>query len=170
MELIPSLFTQDEKDLLLDLQENLNSVFHNRFYSLFNIYKTDIPSEYWNTTIIDKLKDKVPGYNLDWMYFLKYVEGSFANKHYDVGIKKTIITLLDDNKLVGGETLFFTKQTTTFKRAPKFPTVPDFSQEIEIPSVASLQVGDAVMYDNKQKHAVCKVHSGERTVLVSWFK
>lgn len=87
-------------------------------------------------------------------YFLEYTPGSFTHIHRDYLGGISIVTLIENNNLVGGQNIFYVKKE-------EHPEV--------CPVVLNLSVGDSVIYKTELLHGVSEVFSGSRLVLVSWF-
>ena len=112
-------------------------------------------------------------------YFLKYEEGSFTRMHTDNDSKLTIVTLVEtSDDLVGGDALVQVEykspvggRNSTFKCARSGPEKdrPPYGQNI-IMDVIPVADGESLIYGSDLDHAVSRVRSGQRTVLITWFR
>ena len=108
-------------------------------------------------------------------YFLDYTENGFTKFHTDdderVGL--TMVTILDQQDLSGGETLLMReyelKERPAHKYAKRSEKQGPYGQRI-IPEVVPMEVGDTIIYNRNLMHGVGKVREGIRTVLVTWYR
>lgn len=135
------------------------SRFHRRLLNVFNVHKLDwyYMGEKQNInqpiSILDPINN-VTKLTLLETYFLEYTPGSFTHIHRDYLGGISIVTLIENNNLVGGQNIFYVKKE-------EHPEV--------CPVVLNLSVGDSVIYKTELLHGVSEVFSGSRLVLVSWF-
>lgn len=150
-------------------------------YNLFNLKRHDC-----KTSEISEPYSKLAEYangrgmrNGFGTYFLKYEEGSFARMHKDNESKLTIVTLIETSEdLVGGDAVVLDEykspvggRNSTHKcnRSGPEKERPPYGQNI-ITDVIPVQDGESLIYGNDLDHAVSRVHSGQRTVLITWFR
>jgi hypothetical protein len=108
-------------------------------------------------------------------YFLKYIPGSFCRMHSDHGSDLTMVTLIDDENLVGGHSIV--REIYGRKERPADQECKRSSEDWENPpynkpiifDVLPFEVGDSLIYGPSLNHAVSKVYEGSRTVLICWF-
>lgn len=106
-----------------------------------------------STKIVKKINDVIKKENLEH-YFVEYATGSWTNIHYDYEGGASVVTLLEANGLVGGETILVEHGE---KKEDLIPTVPKFS------------VGQSLICSSQTLHGVSRIFSGTRLVLVSWY-
>jgi len=150
-------------------------------YQLYNVFKCQIGYTKGNEQpICDKIKNHL---DIDFdctalTYFLNYVPGSFTRPHYDVDSEYSAITILEQNNLVGGYSIFYDNylypeggrsSSLVCERGDHEKQNPPYNKPI-IPVVVSPNVGDSLIYNKMARHGVSKVESGNRLVLVSWFR
>jgi hypothetical protein len=93
----------------------------------------------------------------------------------DNGTYRTVVTLLDSQDLVGGDTIYCKK----YKRRPRKNNhiakrhrseldKPPYGKGI-IQSVARIKDGQSVVYGKDVRHGVTEVEQGQRIVFVTWF-
>ena len=112
-------------------------------------------------------------------YFLRYEKGSFTRIHKDNNSKLTIVTLIEtSDDLVGGDAIVLDEykspvggRPAAYKCSRSGPEKdrPPYGQDI-IMDVIPAKDGESLIYGNDLDHAVSRVHSGQRTVLITWFK
>jgi len=112
-------------------------------------------------------------------YFLKYEEGSFTRMHKDNESRLTIVTMVDQSDdLVGGDAIVREEyrspeggrdSTQKCVRADYEKDRPPYGQEI-IMDVVPVEDGESLIYGNDLDHAVGRVRSGQRIVLITWFR
>lgn len=166
------IFSNVEKENLKLLWEKQEAKFAHQDYNLFNVEKRHVRSETY-TKEIHRL-NATAGLKSLGHYFVKYTEGSFTRLHSDNAdaVGKTIVTLVDTHQLVGGETLMFDvypRQPRPSDRYAKRTSEDNSYDKDIIPVVVPLEDGDSVIYNHEVRHGVCKIHSGYRIVLVSWY-
>jgi len=95
--------------------------------------------------------------------------------HRDNNTDLTIVTLLDDQDLVGGHSIV--QETYKQKARPANQRCnrsdgeeesPPYERDI-IMDVLPMERGDSLVYGPEQMHGVSKVYEGSRLVLISWF-
>lgn len=172
------------KDIILsekDLQEAKELAKSFEFYDIFQMYnlfhlqRADISEEernlgFYKTLLKYSRKEECTG-----LYFLRYIEGSFTRFHHDQTASMTIVTLLDDKDLVGGQSIVKSR----YKERPRPSKVccvrhkheqenPPYGMEIA-PDVIPIETGESLVYGPDLSHGVAKVYGGERLVLIAWF-
>ena len=151
-------------------------------YNLFNLLRHDVPSEVLSrSTFYSKLQEyaeKMGGHKEGvGAYFLKYIPDSFTRMHQDHESRLTIVTMIDSEDLVGGDAIVRTRYRAPEKGRPahmkcsrgKEENNPPYGHDI-IMEVLPVEKGESLIYGNDLMHAVSKVHSGQRTVLITWFR
>tara|TARA_B110000208_G_scaffold46442_1_gene61624 strand:- start:2130 stop:2681 length:552 start_codon:yes stop_codon:yes gene_type:complete len=141
-------------------------------YNLFDVDKRLIDD--YSHPILRKIDKYV---NLKPMshYFVKYGEEGFTSLHTDDDgvVKLTVVTLIEDTDLVGGETLVIDRYMKSSRPSNKYAKRGKMVNapigQSKIPVIAKMEVGESVIYDNKVTHGVCQVEKGSRLVLVSWY-
>jgi len=109
-------------------------------------------------------------------YFLRYIPGSFTRLHEDNSTETTIVTLLDDKDLVGGNAVVREAYNPrgsrpaeqTCHRTNQENEHPPYGQQIVL-DVLPMERGDSLVYGRELTHGVSKVYEGERLVLITWF-
>lgn len=155
----------------------------NQFYNIHYMERVDVISMKTNyqpyaNLIMDAMggRDK---YQLTTYYFLRYLPGSYTTPHRDDGDASTgftSVTLIDEVNLKGGESLLYERiEKPDFKKYFddnfKGPKQWEWDDPFRIPVVVQdYKVGDTLIYNQNMKHGVAKVLSGERLVLIAWFK
>ena len=172
-EVIQPLDSSDIDRLIRIFHQQPESLWH-QDYNLFDVDKRPIPSIHWGESWSRKLQEAA-GVEISSHYFVLYKPDSFTRIHKDdvANVGCTIITMLEQNDLVGGDTLIFDEykikargRDTQVKRTEK---KRPYMQPI-IPVVPRVEDGQSIKYDRMVKHGVTRVESGTRLVLVSWFK
>lgn len=144
-----------------------------QYYNLFDCHRHEIVD---NPAFIEPLKKYSSRGTLTGAYFLKYVPGSFCRMHQDHESELTIVTLLESQDLVGGDALVRTTYEQRDRPADKFCArggpeneSPPYGQDI-IMEVVPVADGESLIYGNDLMHGVSKVETGQRTVLITWFR
>ena len=100
-----------------------------------------------------------------------YEEGAFTKMHTDnddeIGL--TIVTLLDEVDLVGGETIVHLPYQKKQKRDDQYIKGDMMDGQRAVPKIVQVEKGQSMVYDRSLLHGVCQVEKGKRLVLVSWF-
>jgi len=150
-------------------------------YQLYNVFKCKIAyPEGKEEHISQKIKDHLSIDNdCDALtYFLDYVPGSFTRAHFDNNTECSVITVIEQNNLVGGYSIFQDRYTRPHggrdsslvcQRGDGEKERPPYNKHI-IPVVVSPEVGDSLVYNKMARHGVSRVESGNRLVFVSWFR
>jgi hypothetical protein len=158
-----------------DLYKETPMEFAHQDYSLFNVEKSIVRSNNYDNPAIVALNDymlKNYGFRPQSHYFLKYIPYSWARVHTDNihSVSKTIITLLEEKDLVGGDTLVWDKHYDL--PCPKDAYVKrtgSVHRKSEMPCTPKLKPGQSLVYDSATRHGVTQVEEGHRIVLVSWY-
>ena len=187
---IATLLTPKERKHLLALKETCVSLDAHQDYNLFDCTKTQIHPKHLGmysnkfspiaAEALEKLaaaarerKDIGLGATVA-QYFLDYTEGGFTKFHTDddSSVALTMVTLLDEQDLEGGETVlqqvYEHKARPQHKYAKRDSDDGPYGQRI-VPVVVPVDVGDTMIYDKGLMHGVAKVRKGLRTVLVTWY-
>lgn len=151
-----------------------------KVYQLYNVFKCNIAYPKGREEhISQKLKDRLglDKNNIALTYFLDYVPGSFTRTHFDNNTECSVITVIDQNNLVGGYSIF--QDVYTCPEGGRDSSLicerggesekPPYNKPI-IPVVVSPQVGDSLIYNKMARHGVSRVESGNRLVFVCWFR
>lgn len=145
-----------------------------QMYNLFDVDRADPDSEkeygFIKTLLKYSKRQSLVGF-----YFLRYIPGSFTRMHKDNNTELTIVTMLDQEDLVGGCSIVTNKYLRRDRpanqrcdRADFEKDNPPYNQDI-ILDVLPMEDGDSLVYGADQNHAVSKVYEGSRTVLITWF-
>jgi hypothetical protein len=158
-----------------DLASSLEFYQLFQMYNLFDMERADIKGAWLEHGFARKLLQYSKQTDIIGFYFLRYVPGSFTRMHEDHNTKLTIVTLLEENDLVGGHAIVRDKYKQkprpaeqVCRRADFEDKSPPYGQDI-IMDVLPLCTGDSLVYGPDQSHAVSKVYQGSRLVLVAWF-
>jgi hypothetical protein len=184
---IAKILTSKERKQLLSLKESCVTLDAHQDYNLFDIAKTLIHPKHLGMYTnkysplakqgLDKLhaaaKEREVGDPVA-QYFLDYTKDAFTKFHTDddarVGL--TMVTLLDEQDLSGGETIlqqvYEAKPRPEHKYAKRDGKDGPYGQRI-IPEVVPMEVGETIIYDRNLMHGVGLVREGIRTVLVTWY-
>ena len=176
------VFNEDEIDTLYELYNSLEKKRVKRFYNLFYVNKAELHGGTLNDTqykVWNRLRDRIDkhaGLHNYSHYFLEYNTGSFCRKHVDdeESVGKTGVTLVHaSDDLLGGDSILYLPHY----KDPNFSFDENWYEEGDdkegaeiVPVVAYQNEGDTLWYDHKQNHAVSRVESGTRIVLISWYK
>jgi hypothetical protein len=172
---VEKIFTEQQLEEVKSLYHTCKpwSRFAHQDYNLFDVEKRIVPHEH--VDLLNKVLENYTGLEMYSHYFLKYEEGSFTRCHTDNvdDVSLTVVTLIDEENLIGGEALAFETYEKRSRPANKYAKRKNedapVGQEI-IPVVIPCQVGDSIVYGKELRHGVAQVHSGSRLVLISWFK
>lgn len=154
---IEKILTPTDINNLNELCDYLPGETLEQKYNLNKIHMTYVNGVYYSISAIEKCNHYV-GLELRNVYFLDYFEGSWTNMHVDAhdketSIGKTIVTVLRDDQLIGGESLLGIG-------------MKNGQEQI---FVENPMVGDSLIYDTKQRHGVGVVKGGTRRVMVQWY-
>jgi len=175
---VKRIINEDDIFDLLALYSKLEKHFFHQDYNLFSTERRHVPRKMWNNPAIQKISSEVETDSriITDVYFLRYVPGSFARLHHDVGTERTVVTLLDSADLVGGENIIRVKyhkiprsKKHRVNRTDKEKFNPPYEQSI-IHKIIKLSDGDSVIYGPATCHGVCEVEEGHRVVLVCWYR
>ena len=167
---VENIISNDERAELIHLYNSLPSRVAHQDYNLFNMDKRLFPSNKWNAgpfkQILKRADRKIYSH-----YFLMYEQGSFTKFHTDnddeVGL--TIVTLLDEVNLVGGQTLVQLPFKEQMQKQGSYVKGTQLEGQRVIPKVVQVEKGQSMIYDRSLMHGVAQVVEGKRLVLVSWF-
>lgn len=170
---IEKIFTDEEIAEIVLLFHATQAELAHQDYNLFDVDKRHPPktSQIPVLRTMDRFIDLSPISH----YFVMYQEESFTAIHtdHDGFVKMTAVTLLEEKDLVGGETLVFNRYQKKSRPSSKYAKRGKGRApvgEANIPVIARLKVGETIIYDASVKHGVAQVESGQRLVLVSWYK
>lgn len=158
-----------------DLAASLDFYKVYQMYNLFDLERADIQShESYGFCKTLQEYSKLP--QVIGLYFLRYIPNSFTRMHEDNNTDMTIVTLLEDQDLVGGHAIV--QDTYAQKDRPSNQICNRGRHEIEKPpygkkiitDVLPMKRGESLIYGKDLTHGVSKVYEGSRLVLVSWFK
>lgn len=180
-----NVLSTEEIFFLKELCSRMPTKFFAKDYNLFNIFKTVIPPKLpgddvkMMRQISTKLRDVADAKNVQTHYFLKYVNGSFTNIHFDSPerVNRTAVTLLDtSDDLVGGQVVLlkdieYADIARGEQRPENYfdPTTNKPKVLLRVPLVVDQEVGSTLYYNHFVHHGVTKVEKGHRLVLISWF-
>jgi len=109
-------------------------------------------------------------------YFLNYEKDGFARLHKDHETRLTVVTILDSNDLIGGDTVVNLRYKTRSRpgdyhcvRSERESKRPPYNQSI-VPHVVRTMDGDSILYNQNLVHGVSLVESGNRLVFINWYK
>ena len=173
---VENLLTPNQVSELIELYNSLESNPAHQDYNLFDVDKRHIYSSMRKLTAFDALNDYAGSEFKNYShYFLEYGPEAFTKMHTDATtyVYQTMITVLDDKDLVGGESLVMLPYEKRERPANKYAKRGDedsgpIGQPV-IPKVVQLNKGQTLVYDKDLHHGVCQVESGRRLVLVSWY-
>jgi hypothetical protein len=180
---IADIIGEEDRLELIEMYSKLPSEVYHQDYNLFHCEKRIASIKNSNPYECNALK-KIFEYvsntsdekiRLVSAYFVKYTEGSFVRMHNDNGTYRTVVTLLDSQDLVGGDTIYCKR----YKRRPRKSNhiakrhrfeldKPPYGKGI-IQSVARIKDGQSVVYGKDVRHGVTEVEQGQRIVFVTWF-
>ena len=172
---LEKILTLADIDQLINVYKQMKPELAHQDYNLFDVDKRHITSEYRNIAPLVKLDEYAKLDNFSH-YFLEYGVDGFTRFHTDdddrVGL--TIVTLLEEVDLIGGETLIqlpYEKRERPSNKYAKRQGKDEapLNQRI-IPRLVRSEVGDSMIYDKSLMHGVAQVEQGTRLVLVSWYK
>lgn len=184
---IKQILTLDDCRELLKYRAHCETLEAHQDYNLFDVGKTVIYAdnlrEYTKAqpkalAAFDKLQAEATRRGLGKMwtkYFLYYGEDGFTRHHTDDDAKVglTMVTLIDQKDLEGGETVllkpYLAKARPGHKYAKRDGKDPPYGKRI-VPEVVPMEVCDTIIYDRYLMHGVAKVRKGYRLVLVNWFE
>lgn len=170
---VASILTQEEADKLLQVYRSLPSTLAHQDYNLFDVDKRHVPSSVYNDPNLPFHKiDAFARLKIMGSYFVEYSEDSWTKMHTDddgkVGL--TIVTMINTQHLVGGETLVELPYTKVARPSNKYrkgespaANVPCIIKTVSVADSQSLVYGPRLM------HGVAQVEMGTRLVLVSWY-
>lgn len=176
---VETIITEQERSDLKDFFNVLPANIAQQDHNLFNIEKREVGNikNHVVEKICSYMKDR--GYQTYTNYFVKYNLNSFTRLHKDdptgQNVKAAVVTLVDTENLVGGDTLVLDKYEKSLEydaRPVKLDIIDKcvpYNQNI-VPVVVKMDVGQSVIYDSRVEHGVTRVQQGHRIVLVSWFK
>jgi len=172
------IFDNNELDTLKSVYSSLPSVTFFQYHNLFNVEYSVADRYIHPLNSLNEYVKQISNDNLEIhsSYFLKYTPGSFARLHPDHQSKLTVVTLLESNDLVGGDTIL----SLPYKRRPrpadqqcrrsgKENKQPPYGQNI-VQRVVTVEDGQSLVYGNKLIHGVTEVEQGSRVVFVNWYR
>lgn len=153
---VEEFLTPHQIRLMQDYIAGLRFIHYPKFYNLNNIYKADDRGPEWFLDIFRREFNR----EIHSSYFLRYVEGSWTRAHRDPTheMDTTVVTMLDSDNLVGGESLVFERNNHLEEVYDKPVVIQNFDE------------GVSLIYSTEVKHSVAKVHSGHRAVHVVWLR
>jgi len=167
---VENIISNDERAELIQLYNSLPSRVAHQDYNLFNMDKRLIPSNNCNAGPFERIKERADK-RVYSHYFLMYEQHSFTKFHTDnddeIGL--TIVTLLDEVDLVGGETLVQLPFKEQMQKQGSYVKGTQSEGQRVIPKVVQVEKGQSMIYDRSLMHGVAQVVEGKRLVLVSWF-
>jgi len=168
---VENIISEHDRVELIQLYNSIPSTKAAQDYNLFTVDKRRLSNEQCSYDSLKKL-DAWANRPIYSHYFVMYEEGSFTRMHTDNDdeIDLTIVTLLDSQDLVGGETIvqlpFHYKGRS--KEQYRKGDVPAENKRV-IPKVVNVDKGQSMVYNRSLLHGVAQVEKGKRLVLVSWY-
>jgi len=174
---VENILTPNQISELVSLYNSLPSNPAHQDYNLFDVDKRQPRSEDREGVNAFSALDHFAGKELKSYshYFLEYGSDAFTKFHTDAHtyVYQTMITVLDDRELVGGESLVMLPYEKRQRPANKYAKRGEGNEaplgETIIPKVVGLNKGQTLIYDKDLMHGVAQVESGTRLVLVSWY-
>ena len=174
---VANILTPNQLSELVSLYNSMPSNPAHQDYNLFDVDKRHPSSKQQEgISAFDRLNgfagDEFKNYS---HYFLEYGPESFTRMHTDAHtyVYQTMITVLDDKELVGGESLVHLPYEKRARPSNKYAKRGEGNEaplgEVIIPKVVKLNRGQTLIYDKDLLHGVAQVESGRRLVLVSWY-
>lgn len=170
---VEQILTSEDASKLLNVYRSLPSNLAHQDYNLFDVDKRHVPSSVIADPNLPFHKiDKFANLKLMGCYFVEYGEESWTKMHTDddgkVGL--TIVTMINTQHLIGGETLIQLPYTKVARPANKYRKGE--SPAIALPCIIkTVGVADSqsLVYGPKLMHGVAQVEMGTRLVLVNWY-
>jgi len=168
---VENIISEDDRVELIKLYNSIPSTKASQDYNLFTVDKRRIKNEEFKSSSFKKLDEYAdrPTYS---HYFVMYEEGSFTRMHTDNDndVTLTIVTLLDSQDLIGGETIValpfeYKGRDQNEYRKGEVPT----KENRIVPKVVNVDKGQSMVYNRSLLHGVAQVEKGKRLVLVSWY-
>lgn len=179
---VKTIFNNQEIDNLIDAFHEQGECLAHQDYNLFDVDKRQYPHKTWGPEI-EKLNQYARDYTgnpeleVHSHYFVKYGEEAFCKLHRDDDsiVALTIVTVLETNDLVGGQTMMWNKYSKSSRPRNKYAKRPKNQPhgpqgQYIIPVIVEHDDGESIIYDGKTLHGVAQVAQGTRTVMVSWYK
>ena len=174
---VVNILTPNQISELVSLYNSMPSNPAHQDYNLFDVDKRHPRSKQQEgITAFDRLDgfagDEFKKYS---HYFLEYGPDAFTRMHTDAHtyVHQTMITVLDDRELVGGESLVMLPYEKRARPSNKYAKRGEGNEaplgQVIIPKVVKLNRGQTLIYDKDLMHGVGQVQSGRRLVLVSWY-
>lgn len=153
------IITKDQLDELREFETKIPWDKTENYYNLYALYKYNQLGPRWLRRSLEEYYNK----KIHVSYFLKYVTGSYTIAHRDDTrvSESTAVTFIKTTGLVGGESIIY--ESVPNKKDKK----DHWMKPVVIPNLGP---GKTLLYDTAQTHSVAKVHRGERTVHICWFK
>ena len=168
---VENIISEDDRVELIKLYNSIPSTKASQDYNLFTVDKRRISNEQLKDDMFGKL-DQYADRPVYSHYFVMYEEGAFTRMHTDndEDVTLTIVTLLDSQDLIGGETIvslpfeYKGREVNEYRKGD----VPTKENRI-IPKVVNVDKGQSMVYNKSLLHGVAQVEKGKRLVLVSWY-
>ena len=168
---VENIISEDDRVELIKLYNSIPSTKASQDYNLFKVDKRRISNERLEDKVFGKL-DQYADRPVYSHYFVMYEEGAFTRMHTDndKDVTLTIVTLLDSQDLVGGETVvalpfeYKGREQNEYRKGD----VPTKENRI-VPKVVNVDKGQSMVYNRSLLHGVAQVEKGKRLVLVSWY-
>ncbi len=168
---VENIISEDDRVELIKLYNSIPSNKASQDYNLFTVDKRRLKNDQLNDKVFSKL-DQYADRPVYSHYFVMYEEGSFTRMHTDndEDVTLTIVTLLDSQDLIGGETIvslpfeYKGRDENEFRKG-EVPT----KQNRIVPKVVNVDKGQSMVYNRSLLHGVAQVEKGKRLVLVSWY-
>lgn len=168
---VENIISEEDRVELIKLYNSIPSNKASQDYNLFTVDKRRLKNDQLNDKLFSKLNQYAdrPVYS---HYFVMYEEGSFTRMHTDndEDVTLTIVTLLDSQDLIGGETIVHLPFQYKGRNKSEYRKgdIPKSDQRV-IPKIVNVDKGQSMVYDRSLLHGVAQVEKGKRLVLVSWY-
>jgi len=168
---VENIISEDDRVELIKLYNSIPSTKAVQDYNLFTVDKRRLSNEQIKSDCLKKI-DAYADRPIYSHYFVMYEEGSFTRMHTDNDdeIDLTVVTLLDNQDLIGGETIVQLPYQYKGRNKEQYRKgeVPTENRRV-IPRVVNVDKGQSMVYNRSLLHGVAQVEKGKRLVLVSWY-
>ena len=168
---VENIISEDDRVELIKLYNSIPTNKASQDYNLFKVDKRRISKELLQDKTFSKL-DQYADRPVYSHYFVMYEEGAFTRMHTDneEDITLTIVTLLDTQDLIGGETVVTLPHEYKGRQENEYRQVNAPHKEYRVvPKVVNVDKGQSMVYNRSLLHGVAQVEKGKRLVLVSWY-
>lgn len=150
-----------------------------RMHNIFNSKRYFIDKD---QRVQDYYKDRIKNtpFTTVLSYILEYQPGGFLRPHLDPEGRLTLVTSLDDNELVGGESFVYKNVNVpgslidnkgyTDGELNKSSDETTWKQHENIcPIIIPTKLHETYAIGERRQHSVARIEQGTRTVLVEWW-